>query len=293
MNSDSSLFKTLSETDMVRNYERAFGDATGLPVAIVDKDDWRPSLHGKRHENPFCALIASRSKTCAACLQCQSSLRQRAQDQPCVKTCPYGLAEAAVPVRVGSDTAGFLVTGQVLREKPTEAQFKAIAKKLDPSVDRMEARKAYFSTPVVPKRMLESAVHLLTLFAEHLAIRANQLAVQTSNTEPAVVTKARNYLTEHIEEDVTLRQVARAAGASTFYLCKLFRKHLGMTFTEYLSRCRVERAKEMLLKPTARVSEVAFEAGFQSLTHFNRVFRKVVGGSPTEYRDHLPAAAQV
>lgn len=291
MNSDSSILKTLSKTEMVRDYERAFGDATGLPVAIVSKDDWRPALRGKRHENPFCALISGCSKTCAACLQCQSSLRQNAQDKPRIKVCPYGLAEAAVPIRVGAETAGFLITGQVMREKPSEAQFEAISKKLDPSIDRKEAHDAYFSTPVVPKRMLESSVHLLSLFAEHLAIKGNQMAVQTSNTEPSVVTKARNYLNEHMEEDVTLGQVARAAGASTFYLCKLFRKHLGMTFTEYLSRCRVERAKEMLLKPTARVSEVAFEAGFQSLTHFNRVFRKVVGGSPTEYRDQLPAMA--
>ena len=55
----------------------------------------------------------------------------------------------------------------------------------------------------------------------------------------------------------------------------------------YVSRVRVEKAKNLLLNPNARVSEVAYEVGFQSLTHFNRVFRKIVGESPTEYRKRL------
>jgi len=46
-----------------------------------------------------------------------------------------------------------------------------------------------------------------------------------------------------------------------------------------------------LLNPNLRVSEIAYEVGFQSLTHFNRVFKKVIGESPTEYRGHLPKAA--
>ena len=51
---------------------------------------------------------------------------------------------------------------------------------------------------------------------------------------------------------------------------------------------RIGKAKEQLLKPNARVSEVAYEVGFQSLTHFNRVFKKLSGESPTAYRAHLP-----
>ena len=51
---------------------------------------------------------------------------------------------------------------------------------------------------------------------------------------------------------------------------------------------RIEKAKEQLLKPNSRVSEVAYEVGFQSLTHFNRVFKKLSGESPSAYRAHLP-----
>ena len=65
----------------------------------------------------------------------------------------------------------------------------------------------------------------------------------------------------------------------------------GINFTNYLSRLRIEKAKNLLLNPNLRVSEIAFEVGFQSLTHFNRVFKKVLGLSPTDYREQLPIAA--
>ena len=51
----------------------------------------------------------------------------------------------------------------------------------------------------------------------------------------------------------------------------------------------IEKAKNLLLNPNLRVSEIAFEVGFQSLTHFNRVFKKLLGQSPTEYRAQLLA----
>ena len=74
---------------------------------------------------------------------------------------------------------------------------------------------------------------------------------------------------------------------STFYFCKMFKKITGINFTDYVSRVRIEKSKNLLLNPNLRVSEIAFEVGFQSLTHFNRVFKKILGQSPTEYRAQL------
>ena len=64
-------------------------------------------------------------------------------------------------------------------------------------------------------------------------------------------------------------------------------KATGLNFTDYVSRVRIEKAKNLLLNPHLRVSEIAYEVGFQSLTHFNRVFKKIIGQSPTNYRTQL------
>jgi len=294
MNANGQLLETLTHSEMFQNYERAYTEATGMPVALRPVETWQLPLHGKRRENPFCAMMAEKSRTCAACLQTQEKLAQDALNVPCTMTCAYGLCETAVPVKLGTQTIGFLQTGQVMRQKPTGASFnRAVAKaeELGVDIDNAKAKEAYFATPVVSQKKLDSVSSLLAIFADHLSMKSNQIAVQTANAEPPVITKAKEYIREHHTEDLSLGQVAAAVHTSVFYFCKLFRKVTGTTFTEFVSRTRIEKAKNLLLNPNLRISEIAYEVGFQSLTHFNRVFKKVIGESPTDYRTRLPKAA--
>src|ERR1700737_2990359 len=96
---------------------------------------------------------------------------------------------------------------------------------------------------------------------------------------------------EATELPLTLRPI------ESWQLAHRFRKATGLTFTDYLGRVRVEKAKTLLLNPHLRVSEIAYTVGFQSLTHFNRVFHNLTGESPTLFRangtlrDRAPARA--
>jgi AraC-like DNA-binding protein len=118
---------------------------------------------------------------------------------------------------------------------------------------------------------------------------SNQILVHRENDEPPVITRAKQFIEENQAEDISLGQVAKAVNSSTFHFCKMFKKTTGLNFTDYVSRVRIEKAKNLLLNPNLRVSEIAYEVGFQSLTHFNRVFKKITGQSPTEYRGRLAA----
>jgi AraC-like DNA-binding protein len=294
MNANGQLLESLIHSEVFQNYERAYTEAAGMPVTLRPVETWQLPLHGKRRENPFCALMAEKSRTCSACLQMQEKLAQAAASGPCTMTCDYGLCEIAVPVKLGAQTLGFLQTGQVMRQKPTPASFRRAVEKagaLGVDIENAKAKEAYFTTPVVSQKKLDSVSLLLSIFADHLSMKSNQIAVQTANAEPPVITKAKQFIREHHTEDLSLGQVAAAVHTSIFYFCKLFRRVTGTTFTEFVSRTRVEKAKNLLLNPNLRVSEIAYEVGFQSLTHFNRVFKKVIGESPTEYRGHLPKAA--
>ena len=154
--------------------------------------------------------------------------------------------------------------------------------------DMAKLRSAYFETRVLAPKQYASSVRLLSIFAEHLSMVSNQVVVQQQTAEPPVITRAKQFIHEHQGEDLSLGQVAKAVNTSTFYFCKMFKKATGVNFTDYLSRVRIEKAKNLLLNPNLRISEIAYEVGFQSLTHFNRVFKKIVGQSPTEYRGQLP-----
>jgi len=293
MKDSKTLIETLTHSKIYQDYERAFSEATGLPVALRPVESWQLPHHGKRSENPFCALVAQKSRACAACLQVQQKLSENATHEAQSVTCQLGLCDTAVPVRTGDRLIGFLQTGQVFCRKPTEAQFNRMVKLVAEwglEVDQSTLREAYFSTRVLNSRQHESVVKLLAIFAQHLSMVSNQVVVQQENAEPPVIARAKQFINEHQTEELSLGQVAKAVNMSTFYFCKMFKKITGINFTDYLSRVRIEKAKNLLLNRNLRISEIAYEVGFQSLTHFNRVFKKITGQSPTEYRGQLANA---
>jgi len=293
MKDSKTLIETLTHSKIYQDYERAFSEATGLPVALRSVESWQLPHHGKRSENPFCALVAQKSRSCAACLQVQQKLSETATHEARSVTCQLGLCDTAVPLRTGDRLIGFLQTGQVFCRKPTEAQFNRMVKLVAEwglEVDRSTLREAYFSTRVLNSRQHESVIKLLAIFAQHLSMVSNQVVVQQENAEPPVIARAKQFINEHQTEDLSLGQVAKAVNMSTFYFCKMFKKITGINFTDYLSRVRIEKAKNLLLNPNLRISEIAYEVGFQSLTHFNRVFKKIIGQSPTQYRGQLAHA---
>jgi AraC-like DNA-binding protein/ligand-binding sensor protein len=285
-----ALVEALTSSRIYRDYEKAFSDLTGLPVALQPIETWQLPHHGKRNENAFCALLSRKSRSCAACLQTQERLCHQAASGPETVTCPAGLCDSAVPVCMSDRLIGFLQVGQVFRKKPTEAQFKKTAQlceKWGVETTTEALRKAYFSGKVISPKEHDSAVKLLTIFAQHLAMVSNQVFIQQENSEPPVIAKARAFIAEHQTEELSLGQVAKAVNMSSYYFCKMFKKVAGINFTDYVARVRIEKSKNLLLNPNLRVSEIAFEVGFQSLTHFNRVFKKILGQSPTEYRAQL------
>ena len=112
----------------------------------------------------------------------------------------------------------------------------------------------------------------------------------TTEPEPPLVTKAKQFIESHYGEELSLGQVARAASSSPFHFCRAFKNATGISFTQYVSRLRVGKAAALLVDQPRRVTEIAFDVGFQSLTNFNRVFKRIVGLSPRQYRKEMFAS---
>lgn len=101
---------------------------------------------------------------------------------------------------------------------------------------------------------------------------------------PAIVRRVTELVDEKIEDELSLDEMAQSAGLSACYFSQMFRKSTGETPHHFLLRHRIERAKEMLCDANTRVLDVAVACGFKTQQHFARVFRKMCGASPTEYR---------
>ena len=210
--------------------------------------------------------------------------------EPKTLECFAGLNDSLVPIRLGDHVVAYLQTGQVLFRAPTEKQFRVAMKHVlewNAAADTTALHAAFFQTRVLTKAHYEATLRLLSSFAQYLSLVANELMIKQTASEPLAVSKARAFIAAHLGEDLSLEPVAHAASMSTFYFCKVFKAATGVTFTDYVARARVEQTKHLLLNPNTRVSEAAYEAGFQSLSQFNRVFRRIEGQSPSTYREQL------
>jgi AraC-like DNA-binding protein/ligand-binding sensor protein len=288
--SDRHVVSQLQHSAIYREYQAAFEATTQLPINLRPAGGFQSPMHGSKLINPFCTMMAAGSRSCAACLQLQQKVEESSALEPTTLECFAGLSESAVPIRVGERTLGYLQTGQVLLHPPSKSEFQRTLRQLKDwqlDVDIPQLEKAYFNTRVITKTQYDSVVRLVSLFAQHLSSVSNQLVLKEAAAEAPVISRARQYISDHRTEVISLARAARAVNMSAFYFCKVFKKATGLTFTDYLARVRVEAVKQLLLNPHARISEAAFEAGFQSLSQFNRVFHRIEGESPSVLRDRI------
>jgi AraC-like DNA-binding protein/ligand-binding sensor protein len=288
-----AIVAQLKRSQIFRDYEQAFRETTGLPITLRPTEAFDLPHHGDPNESPFCALMAKSNHSCAACLQLQRRVEEEAQIEPKTLKCFAGMCDSAVPVRVGDNLIAFLQTGQILLHAPGKADFAKATRELvkfGAEVDVKQLEDAYYQTRVITRKQYESILRLLTIFAQHLSAVSNQLMVEEATAESPAIARARAYIAEKHSDELSLNEVSNVVNMSAFYFCKTFKKATGMTFTDYLARVRIEKVKNLLLNPHKRVSEAAYEAGFQSLSQFNRVFRRIAGESPSTYRERLHGA---
>jgi len=287
------LVEQLCSSRVYRDYAKAFRDCTGLPLSLRSGECFGLAHQDDPLGSPFCALMGGSNHTCAACLESQQRLTLAVTVEPGTQKCHAGLNESAVPVRVGERIIGYLQTGQTLLHRPTPEGLRRLAQRLKAlgvEADHNKFVEAYARSRVVPRVQYDAILRLLAIFAQQLGDLSNQLVLQEERPDHPAIVRARAYIAERHTEVLTLTEVARAVNMSTYHFCKRFHTETGLTFTDYVARVRIEHVRQHLLDPHVRISEAAYAGGFQSLSQFSRVFRRVVGESPSAFRGRLDLA---
>ncbi len=102
-----------------------------------------------------------------------------------------------------------------------------------------------------------------------------------------LVAQAKVILESHMAEDITLSDVAKAVFISPSYLCRLFKAVCGVNLHEYLTRIRIQKARELLRNSDMSCSEIGRAVGYANPSHFSQAFKKMTGQSPSEFREHV------
>lgn len=295
---ENSLLQRIANSDRYKMYQEAFRIATGLPMRLVSANPDAWTLDDQHiNRSPFCEAINPNEGTCKACVETNRNLMQEAEvNGPTTCHCFAGLCATALPVKMGATVIGYLKTGQVFSKTPSERQFVkllgAMGRKTMDKASREHLKNAYMQTRFMSPLQYQSKVTLLQSFAEQLSEYAESLSIIEEGSEPSAIAKARKYIHANLDQPLPLGLVARQAGLSESHFCRLFKDSAGLTLTDYVNRCRIDWAKRELLKHEARISEIAFLIGYQSLSQFNRSFARIAGLSPTLYRrEQLERAA--
>lgn len=131
----------------------------------------------------------------------------------------------------------------------------------------------------------ENNTSLLKDFVQKLLTEYSQI-ISSSKTqeENPLITKVCNYLDQHLQEDISLEQMANIINVSPFYLSKLFKEEKGITFINFISDKRLEKARDLLEHSDLSIKEITSEIGYNDQNYFSRIFKNKYGLSPKEYR---------
>ena len=125
------------------------------------------------------------------------------------------------------------------------------------------------------------SMHLLRRYGD----RQPQIKQYYGGLPPYKLTAVREYIYAHLDQNLTLTKLAARANLSTHYFATLFKQSTGYTPHQYITKCRVEKAKQLLQQTELPIMEIALEVGFQNQSHFTRVFRQCLKVTPKAYRD--------
>lgn len=127
-------------------------------------------------------------------------------------------------------------------------------------------------------------IKLLTLLAHIKEYRQTETGFINGGKYADTFGRVIKYIDRNYMNDITLEELAKFAGYSTYHFSRMFKKYSGTAFVEHLNRRRVIAAQLLLSEADAPITEIAMRAGFSSITTFNRVFKKINGCTPSEYK---------
>ena len=132
---------------------------------------------------------------------------------------------------------------------------------------------------------LDSMEDIRTWFLEKMTAVCQSVRDKKEEQSESVVQRAKAYIHENYSRDISLDDVSKEVNVSPYYFSKLFKEEEGENFIEYLTRIRMEKARELLAKPGMSIKEISMACGYSDPNYFSRLFKKQMDQTPREYRE--------
>lgn len=286
-------FDHLADSPEFAEFSSMLRELTGVVMAMNDPKSGqiRRKFDKETEGNPVCRLILADDAGVRRCIACdrRHHLRAATSAQTQHYTCHAGFWDIAVPVFVLGRHVATISGGQLLREPKSPAGFLRLRKRLAwLKISDRTLRAAYDHAVHLPREQVACVMRLLELFARQMCESAQRIRDLQEQLERPEVQRARAFVErEFCNSSLALGETARRAGLSPAHFSHVFRQTTGTTFTRYVQARRVTEAKKQLAGTQDAIADICYACGFNSLTHFNRVFRAFEHNSPSQYRHSL------
>ena len=154
----------------------------------------------------------------------------------------------------------------------------------------IDAISGRFAAEIAEIETMEELQALIPQMIRHYCLLVHQHSLERYSS---AVRSCLNYIDFHYMEPLNLESLAERFVINKNYLSTRFHREVGMTVTEYINRTRIQRAEDLLKKKTLSMQAVAEQCGFSDANYFTRIFRKINGRSPNEYRKSLSPGTKV
>ena len=284
-----TLPRGLAQSPLVRGSLAEFRRATGLAAKLVPVALPTRVIRFGAQETDFCRAVVCNPDGCRGCHQEQLALLRRLgrKLKPQQVSCRGGLIQLAVPVVLAGRHVATVLGGKVRVGRSGARAFDALLPQLRLLRSKRDLRRLradYCRVPVLTVQKLRGATRLLDMLARLFAENLVHQPSPNSPKDPPCICEAKQFVRLHLRERLTNRQVAQALHLERSYFCRLFRRLTGLTFHAYVAQARVAQARTLLLSSHQPIGRIAADAGFQSASDFNRIFKGRVGMTPTDFR---------
>lgn len=145
----------------------------------------------------------------------------------------------------------------------------------------IEAETPVYAYELKNFRELRIATDYMLERMEHLYI------THFDRVEADTIHKLKQYISDHSQEDISLESLSSLVELSPIYISKMFKEKLGVNYIDFLTQCRMEKAKVLLTDSNKSIKEITFEVGYHDPNYFSKVFKKMCDMTPVEYRKSL------
>lgn len=296
--------------DKFQKIQDDISKATEMAIIAVDFKGNPVTKHSRCQS--FCELVRADDKLNDLCEKCDSrgGLEAARIQKPYVYMCHMGVVDVAIPITVDDQYLGALMMGQIkLENESNTSQLERIVSKkfLMENCDYPNIESLYATLPVMKLEKIHATAqmvfHMVNYMVEEAILKAKlnernrQLNLQPVVKEQIIekevvhevnkdliIKPALDFMHAHCEKKIYLDDMAYKCNISSSYFSKLFKRDTGESFSTYLNKLKVKKAKEILDETDDPIINISLNLGYEDCGYFIKVFKKIVGTTPAQYR---------